>query len=132
MVHDTATGRPLVTMEQPLTGEAVSAASACVAFSPDGRRVAALLAGRAAGPAAVKVWDAASGKELLALRPASAGGWEAKRLTFTGDGHRLVFVEFEPDPDTAFGGLRSRGVTRPLLLTTWDATPVAGREPGQP
>src|SRR5262249_54249738 len=77
----------------------IDAIVSAVAFSPDGTRLAA--AGRT-----IKIWDVASGQELLTLRdpPQAFGGI----LRFSGDGHRLRTVAW---------------VGEKLRTTTWDATP---------
>src|SRR5262249_1046086 len=55
---------------------------AALAFSPDGKRIASF-----ASDDTVKVWDAATGAELLSV-PDSAH--EGKSLTFSPDGRRLA------------------------------------------
>jgi WD40 repeat protein len=57
--------------------------SGLAAFSPDGRRVAA------ADPGQVRVWDTATGEELLALAQAARIG----SLRFSPDGQRLVLSD---------------------------------------
>jgi WD40 repeat protein len=133
-VHNAATGKPLVTMEQPLAGDGGSGRVPCVACSPDGSRVAAYLSPVLAGaPPVVKVWDSVSGKELLTLRPDPAGGGSgARHLTFTGDGRRLLLTELVNAPPQSLGGSTFRSFGRSLRLTTWDATPVTPREGGKP
>jgi serine/threonine protein kinase/WD40 repeat protein len=78
-----------------------------LAFSPDGKRLAA--AGGRLAWGVVKVWDTASGHDLLALR---GGG---VNLEFSRDGHRLRAVRWPGDA---------------CEVTTWDATPRP--EPGRP
>jgi WD40 repeat protein len=125
-VRDAATGKPLATMEQPLSGDEGSGSIPCVAFSPDGSRVAAYLSPRPGGPpAAVKVWDAASGKEVLTLRPTSPGtAFGARDLKFSGDGRRLLLCDLAMEPAKPLGD----SYRRLLVLTTWDASPVPERE----
>jgi WD40 repeat protein len=68
----------------------------CLAFSPDGRRLAA------AQEAAITLWNATSGQELLSLRDHAR---DLIRLAFSADGQRLLSA----------GG---DGVVK-----VWDATP---------
>jgi serine/threonine protein kinase/WD40 repeat protein len=73
-------------------------------FNPDGRRVLTW------GDGGVKLWDVASGREVLALRA---------------DGAALGAARFSPDGHTIWGGLDEDG-----RLWGWDATPVAeGKAP---
>jgi serine/threonine protein kinase/WD40 repeat protein len=131
-VHDAAMGKPLVTMEQSLTGDEGSGSIPCVAWSPDGSRIAAYVTGRTGGPpAVVKVWGAAHGKELLTLRPAVTGDASGPRqLAFTEDGHRLLLCDLVTDSaeTLSLGGSRRQS----LHLTTWDATPPSEREGKKP
>jgi WD40 repeat protein len=53
-----------------------------VAFSPDGKRLAT-----AGGEGAVKIWDAATGQELGALKGHSDG---IRSVVFSPDGKRLA------------------------------------------
>jgi WD40 repeat protein len=69
-----------------------------VAFSPDGTRLAAAGGG-------VKIWDTASGNDLITFRDVLGG---CAKLAFSPDGHRLHAV------------VRSDSK---WLLKTWDATP---------
>jgi WD40 repeat protein len=93
-------------------------------FSPDGRRIACGVQTRQ-GPV-VKLWDAATGRELLALHH-SRGSDRLGRssywaVAFSADGHRLLdflgteWIERAPD------GNGSRPVGS-LQVTTFDATP---------
>jgi WD40 repeat protein len=130
-VHDAATGRAVLTLDQPLTGVVDSPAPPCLAYSPDGTRIAGVLPGGAAsGPPVLKVWDAACGKELLELRLTAHGSAAgARHLAFSGDGSRLALAESETEPIRSPDFGAAQPVTRSLLLTTWDATPVARRQP---
>jgi WD40 repeat protein/serine/threonine protein kinase len=74
----------------------------CVAFSPDGRRLAA---GGSADPT-VKVWDAATGLPAITLQGHSDAIWS---LAFSPDGYHL----FSASGDHA--------------LRVWDATPTSAR-----
>jgi WD40 repeat protein len=132
-IHDAATGKSLLTLDQPLAGGAGRSSPHGLVYSPDGRRIAGYFAPRTLGaPPVLKVWDAASGKELLSVRPPAgenAGG--TKQLTFGGAGRRLILAELPADrrPREAGGG---ETTSRTLLLTTWDATPVTERQPKKP
>jgi serine/threonine protein kinase/WD40 repeat protein len=75
------------------------------ALSPDGGRV---VVGVAATPKAVawkdshwKVWDAASGKEVVALAPPNAQWENVHKLEFTPDGSRLFALAQPFDPTDA-------------------------------
>src|SRR5262249_2496788 len=80
-----------------------------LAFSPDGKRLALPL-GRAEQAGAIKVLDAATGRELLTLR-GHAGS--VRSVAFNADGTRLVSTE-------------SSDVGKASAVKVWDA--VAGRE----
>jgi WD40 repeat protein len=128
-VLDALTGKPLAALEEPLSGGPSGFAAHGVAFSPDGRRVAGYLSAAAPGvEPLVKVWDAASGKDLLTFRPGTGGDplmrlrEGRKGLAFTADGHRLV--------SCATSSTRARPLNEHrLVVTTWDATPRAGAAP---
>jgi serine/threonine protein kinase/WD40 repeat protein len=81
-----------------------------VALSPDGTRVAAASSpgGWTAGPAElrVRVWEVATGRQLLITRATAAPGMSA--LTFSPDGTRLAVV---------CGSIR-----QPSQVLVWDAT----------
>jgi WD40 repeat protein/serine/threonine protein kinase len=69
-VWDAQTGQELYTLK---------GSSRCVAFSPDGKRLAS-----ASGSGELKVWDAETSKELLAIK---TGGWF---VAFSPDGKHLA------------------------------------------
>jgi WD40 repeat protein len=75
-VIDPATGRVACT----LVGHSDSVT--CIAFSPNGRRIATTSNDRT-----VKLWNAETGQEVLTLRDHTAG---VLCVTFSPDGHRLV------------------------------------------
>jgi hypothetical protein len=82
-VYESATGRALPGW--PLQGPAMMPGVA--AYSPDGRLLAA------ADREQVKVWEVASGQELLALRGAPPRSWDPAfnpRLAWSPDGRRLA------------------------------------------
>jgi WD40 repeat protein/tRNA A-37 threonylcarbamoyl transferase component Bud32 len=131
--YDT-TGRKVLTLDQPVTAGAGASGHHYLAYSPDGKRVAAVQTARTAGDRpALKIWDAATGKQLLSLRlrlpGVTLGG---KSLTFSGDGHRLRLTELVPERPTAEGSGVGGSFARTLVVTTWDAAPVARREPEKP
>jgi WD40 repeat protein len=105
-VHEVATGKELAHIYGP-------SADVTIAFSPDGKRIAAAGNVRLTGGIQVQMWDAASGRELLNLKARrGVGGPSSRRLSFSPDGHRLTLT---------WRFLRASTATE----TTWDATPRA-------
>ncbi|QEL20805.1 WD40 repeat domain-containing protein [Limnoglobus roseus] len=102
-VWDTATGVPVC----HLKGHASPIRD--MVFSPDGRRIATLGSPRTTRFGEPRVWDAATGRELLTL-PEPVGAATGGRLAFSPDGARL---EFHPSKSFASDG----------SVTIWDATP---------
>jgi WD40 repeat protein len=104
-VLDVATGRVVATLQGGgLFGEDR------LTFSPDGTRLAAISA-VAFMTFHVRLWDTASGREMIDLGPPPLGGTD---LDFSADGHRLR--AFGKDGDSA-------------VVKTWDATPRPGASP---
>ena len=94
---DKASGRVVLT----LVGH--TDAVPCVAFSPDGRRIATTSSDRT-----VKLWDSETGQEVLTLRDHTAS---LMCVAFSPDGHRLV----------------SGSIDRTARV--WDATPLESETP---
>jgi WD40 repeat protein len=80
-------------------------------FSPDGRRLAAAENEVKGSTHVVKLWDIATGSEVLTLRPTG----KITQLAFSADGHRLW-------------GLLLYATPRGDLVQVWDATPFKGGE----
>src|SRR5262249_22667301 len=82
-VRDVVTGKTLATLHAGL------AAAFVLAFSPDGRQLAAALLkdGGAASTNEIKLWDLATGSELVTFTGAVGGTYA---LAFTPDGQRLA------------------------------------------
>jgi WD40 repeat protein len=90
--HLATVGRNLLTVWEVATGKVVHKIAfhseklviGSVAYSPDGRRIATATRASVRIPAEVKLWDAATGEELMKL---AGGGGE---LAFSPDGRRLA------------------------------------------
>jgi WD40 repeat protein len=86
-VRDVQTGRELLSIKGQIGQD-----FACVALSPDGKRLAAGnvsldSTGQADFQGEVKIWDSASGQELLTIKAHSDG---VNNLAFSPDGQRLA------------------------------------------
>jgi serine/threonine protein kinase/WD40 repeat protein len=130
-VYDT-TGKCLKTLDRPHATEPGLFGPPHLAWSPDNKRIAALVSPLSANAApVVKVWDSDSGKEVLTLRPTVQGNVRMpKSLIFSEGGRRLLFTELvDLRQDQANGGFTQ---VRTLLTTTWDASPVPERGAKQP
>ncbi len=114
VVWDAATGRTLCT----LRGH--SGPLGLIAFSPDGRRIATATRNRQVRPGAirlgneVKLWDTATGNELMALKDLDRN--QIRNLAFSPDGTRLYAA-----------GVIGYGPEEKIEIRTWDATPRPGR-----
>lgn len=84
-VWDAASGEEVLTLK--LKGTATRSPDQSVAFSSDGKRIAAVVLGNT-----VKVWDAASGDEVLTLKPNITKGSASRvhSVTFSPDGSRIA------------------------------------------
>ncbi len=87
-----------------------------LAFSPDGRRIASISSFGTANVTEVKVWDAATGQELLHLKRLRPPG-QANAISFGANGRRLIasFIT----------------TSREDVLQSWDATPLPGDLPAK-
>jgi serine/threonine protein kinase/WD40 repeat protein len=90
-VWETATGKFLFRLEGHPNAQNLQ-----LVFSPDGKRIATcdlpyfFASGK---PSSIKLWDAATGRELLTLKPENGGGtlaFSPGPLSFSPDGHRLL------------------------------------------
>ena len=95
-----------------------------MAFSPDGKRLASANLG-----GAVKVWDAGTGQETLALEGHADGVW---CVAFSPDGQRIASGSGDGtvkvwDAATGRETLTLKGHTEPS--GTWRSAPTAGGSP---
>jgi WD40 repeat protein len=80
------------------TSKSLDSAYGLVAFSADGRRLAVARYARRKEPSRLVVWDVATGKELLHLKPTAEGrgySWP----TFSPDGKTVAFQDAPPASD---------------------------------
>jgi WD40 repeat protein len=106
-VWDAATGKEVRTL--PEVSGRVSDVAGILAFSPDGKRLAAAYPAGGSTGVVGWVWEAATGEELLTLT-GTPSGMEPLRLVFSNDGARL-----------ACGGNGG-------LVAIWDAAPAGPRQ----
>jgi WD40 repeat protein len=90
-IWDTATGRAVCTLKG-FTSPVRDAA-----FSPDGKRIATSGIPKSTWAGEFRLWDAATGDELLRL-PYATGFTNPVRLTFSPDGYRLTMRPVTPEP----------------------------------
>ena len=81
--YDTATGGVLTTV-RGMFGMAT-----CIAFSPDGKRLAIASAIKETNTGETKLWDLESQRELMTLKSPQVN---PRSLHFTHDGHMLIFL----------------------------------------
>jgi WD40 repeat protein len=105
----------LDTHKQLLTLQGHTQPVVAIAFSPDGRRIASMenIPGNGPHKLEVRIWDAATGHELLTLSSAGLLHWglQSTKLFFSPDGSRLIATGRPPFLDE-----------EPLIV--WDATPL--------
>jgi WD40 repeat protein len=118
-VHDAETGRVEATLDTASRGGRIPQ-GAKPAFSADGRRITCGV--ETAQGRFVKIWDTATGRELLALRLSERGerglAMRPQHLAFSPDGNRLLDFAVNTRPNRVPG--RAEDV---IDVTTWDATP---------
>jgi WD40 repeat protein len=127
-LFDTATGKLAKALDVSSRGGRMppSFQGGCLAFSPDGRRIACVVGGRFGQQPTVNVLDTETGKELLSL-PLPAGGAAPGRpasgrtMLFTPDGHRLL--HFAPAIEFSFPAETPLVRKSCLRVHSWDATP---------
>jgi len=84
-------------------------------FSPEGRRLDSFASSLRA-KAEVKVWELASGWEMLTFPAKEVGSLINNSLVFSSDGQRLIYIPGGKHPDAE--------------LQVWDATPMPDQQPG--
>jgi WD40 repeat protein len=84
-------------------------------FSPDGARLFT------SDGEEIKVWDAVSGREVLALKTSSGSRYRGDLLGMSADGHRLFALETE----------RMTTWSLDVAVRTWDATPLPDDGPAK-
>jgi WD40 repeat protein/tRNA A-37 threonylcarbamoyl transferase component Bud32 len=114
ILWDATNGRKLRT----LTGLASQAA--CVAFSPDGARLAAGST-RRQGSAEVKLWDVASGTKVLTMKGHLGG---ISQVAFSPDGRRLATWAATVGRSGSEMKLWDAATGHELLKLTWDGAAV--------
>jgi WD40 repeat protein/serine/threonine protein kinase len=114
-VWDAATGTPLLTIKEDL--ELVLG----VAFSPDGKRIAAVQGSQQRSRREVKVWDAATGQRQLSIDVSGPVGYD-NDIVFSPDGTRIASGGFGLEGEVKVWDAADG---RALLSLKGHATPVS-------
>ena len=99
-----------------------------VAFSPDGKTIASTSGGTLGNPGDLKLWDAATGRELASLKEA----WSIRWVAFSPDGKTLATAEHDNTAklrDAASGAIL-RQVHRPWLRHRYSGLLREWQHPG--